>query len=233
MELDDVAEKARRNLMLVSTGILAVCALGIPLDGKLVGAVDLSAVEPWRAWAAATCVLVYFAARYYFAPSTAKEWAPWRIRRKKAANSLLTRIFSDALSQIPEATAGQIEVRWNDLRSASKLKYTLATLPTNRGRSGQFSYRWDYASVSDRAVATPEERIQYPTEVQLGDFTYSRSTYFKCHWQALRQAYKPSWELLELSFPWFLAFGALLICLWRLGTSLYYSFPFVRQLLSA
>lgn len=232
MSLEDTAEKARRNLMIVSSGIFAVWALGIPLDGKLVGAVDLSAVEPWRAWVAATCVLVYFAARHFFAPATAKEWAPWRIRRKKDVDASLLRIFSDALSQIPEASAGQIDVRWNDMRSA-KLKYSLITLPTNRGRSGEFSYRWDYATMASRAVATAEERIQYPTEVQQGHFTYSRSTYFKCHWRAFRKAYKLSWELLELSFPWFLAFGALIICLCKLAASLYYSFPFVRQLLSA
>ena len=80
MDLDDVADKARRNLMVVSTGILAVWALGIPLDGKFVGAVDLSAVSPWRAWSATICVLVYFALRYRLSPSISEKLKAWNLR---------------------------------------------------------------------------------------------------------------------------------------------------------
>jgi len=71
MELEDVSEKARRNVMLASTGILAVWALGIPLDGKLVGAVNLNEVQPWRAWICAAIVLIYFYLRFRLSPSVA------------------------------------------------------------------------------------------------------------------------------------------------------------------
>ena len=67
------------------------------LDGKLVGAVDLSMVEPWRAWLAATTVLVYFAARHYFAPSTAAAWASWRYRLKSKLSATLAKEVSRSL----------------------------------------------------------------------------------------------------------------------------------------
>lgn len=57
--------------------------------------------------------------------------------------------------------------------------------------------------------------------------------YARMHWDVIRMAYAPSWKLLELSFPWGFAAGAMLIAMFKLAQSLYYDFPFVRQLLTA
>lgn len=232
MELEDVAEKARRNLMVVSTGILAVWALGIPLDGKLVGAVDLSAVEPWRAWLAATCVLVYFAARYYFAPGTVKEWSSWSGRRKKSVNSELEHSFSRIFKYVPEATAHEVDIYWLDLRHEGNATYNLET-PTIYKRRGSFYYSWYRLSplVDVEHVREPPTSAPPYGEQMQGEYVFTHRYYIGCHWRAFRSAYKPSWELLELSFPWFLALGAAIVCVCKLVTSLiYYSFPFVRQL---
>lgn len=232
--LDDVAEKARRNLMAVSSGIVAVWALGIPLDGKLVGAVDLGAVEPWRAWVAATCVLAYFAARYHLAPSTTKEWEPWRVRRTKDVSTQLRKTFQDAFNLVPEATRTRIRVTWQDMRGADELTYSINEPTGPLRRRGQFTYAWHYSSFrhKDSGLTLPDG-TPCPTPALQGEFCFSRRYYFACQWRAIRAAYKPSWQLLELSFPWALAFGAAAVCFWRLGVSLYYSFPFVRQLLTA
>lgn len=232
MELDDVAEKARRNLMVVSTGILAVWALGIPLDGKLVGAVDLSAVEPWRAWLSATAVLIYFAARYRLAPATTKEWSGWSRRRRRIINKQLDQSLDRALSLVPESTKHEVILSWLDLRGHGGLDLGLQ-ISAGPGRRGCFQYTWSRGQSSyDRELS--EDIPSLPAGPLEGEYAFTRRFYLACQWRAFREAYKPSWELLELSFPWFLAFGAAVICVFKLGTSLvYYSFPFARQLLSA
>ncbi|CUJ82074.1 Uncharacterised protein [Achromobacter sp. 2789STDY5608615] len=233
MDLDDVAEKARRNLMIVSTGILAVWALGIPLDGKLVGAVDLSAVAPWRAWLAASCVLVYFAARHYLAPATAKEWAPWSVRRKKSVTSQLDQSVGTVFRQIPESCEHEVTVSWIDLRHDINMTFNVQIDVDNR-RRGTFYYTWFQLSKltdDDGRREVSDATPSFPKETMQGEYAFTRRFYLKCQWRAFREAYKPSWELLELSFPWFLAIGASIVCACKLVASLfYYSFPFVRQL---
>jgi len=233
VSLEDVADKARRNLMAVSSGIMAVWALDIPLDGKLVGAVNLSSVEPWRAWATASAVLLYFALRHYFAPATAKEWGRWTYRRKLHINSQLQKVVADAFNLVPGSTADKLELKWYDMRAVSALTYSLA-LPEEYGRRGTFEYSWHYASSQQHAgPVTLPDGTPCPTPLLEGEYAFSRSFFLASHWRAICQAYRPSWHLLELSFPWVVAFGAAVVCACKLATSLYYSFPFVRQLLSA
>lgn len=232
--LDDVAEKARRNLLVVSSGILAVWALGIPLDGKLVGAVDLSAVEPWRAWLAASCVLLYFAARYYLAPSTAKEWSTWTRRRQFHLEGQLKKVMADAFNLVPAATQGKLKLDWHDMRGNDALVFSMTPPAALGARRGRFMYSWHYGSMGDQSknIKLPDG-TPCPTDVLEGEFKYSYSFYLASHWRSLVHAYRPSWRLLELSFPWMLAFGAAVVCVCKLAASLYYSFPFVRQLLPA
>lgn len=234
--LDDVAEKARRNLMVVAGGILAVWALGIPLDGKLVGAVDLSAVEPWRAWAAVTCVLMYFAARYYLAPSTAQEWSAWSRRRRAKLSEQLRKPLENAF-EVPASNEHEVQLKWEDCRAdfGPNLGLSLPEMVTRR--RGTFDYRWIHAlddlmpKAKSRDAAL--EELGIPVGELRGEYRFNLHFYFMCNLRALRHAYKPSWKLLELSFPWFVAFGAAIVCVYKLAISFYYEFPFVRQLLSA
>lgn len=235
--LDDVAEKARRNLMMVATGILAVWGLGIPLDGKLVGAVDLSAVEPWRAWLAAIAVLVYFAARHYFAPSTAQAWTAWRYRLKSGLSARLAkevsrslRLFNNNGERLP-----YISLSLPDKPDGERWEVYPTKLLEFRRWHGAFQVYWGKPAVvpvlrSSPDAVGPLNEITNPEDAKC---KFTLRFYTACLWQEFRSAYTPSWNLLELSLPWFLAFGAMVVCIWRLGVSLYYSFPFVRQLLPA
>lgn len=235
--MDDVAEKARRNLLMVSAGILAVWALGIPLDGKLVGAVDLSSVEPWRAWATATAVLLYFSLRHYFAPATHLAWVEWANRRKKwyrvEREKLLDRC---APSHHPVAT-GQTgpkdrRILFEDPNLPTGQAWKVATTRNViwKRRKGSMTVLWDRHAPGVMIVTLSGTQADHVSQVA---FTMRRRTYFWLITRSWLQAYQPSWRLLELSFPWALAFGAVVICVCKLGASLYYEFPFIRQLLSA
>lgn len=235
MELDDVAEKARRNLMMASTGILAVWALGIPLDGKLVGAVNLSTVEPWRAWATVTAVLLYFSLRHYFAPPTLKEWQGWTDRRKKWFFEERHRILDRCLPFEALVENAQLALKDNRMTFGNlgipADQIWVSTRKTNviwKKHKGQMEVLWD--KHPGRVVTTLRgEGADHKSTVQ---FAMRRRTYIWLVGKSWAHAYRLSWRLLELTFPWILAFAAAIVCLCKLATSLYYSFPFVRQLLS-
>lgn len=232
MELDDVAEKARRNLMMVATGILAVWALGIPLDGKLVGAVDLSAVQPWRAWIVALIVLIYFSARYHYAPEQAERWGKWKTRRQRELNRLVELSFKAALQRpMPESTEDvvfklpnkPIEPGWVLLQKSP---------PMWKHRECTFDFKWaKQANGVMKVGVTGHVAFEDQSTRLKGQASLSRAHYRKLRKQAWSFAYTPSWDLLELSVPWIVTIPAGIVCVWRILSSLYYEFPFTLRLL--
>lgn len=236
MELDDVAEKARRNLMMVSTGILAVWALGIPLDGKLVGAVNLATVAPWRAWLCVTVVLAYFATRYYYAPEIEKAWKPWASRRR----AHLENAMSGALNYQTSAEFFRkpprfVTIDWPK-RPGEAAYPVVASHPPLRRRRSQFEFYWDVPEMYKSLSSNHPDLVDtsnYPSPDQTAKFRFHWRFYAHTQWQAFRHAYKLSWELLELSVPWAVASAAAIVCLCKLAVSIYYSWPFARELLSA
>jgi len=61
--VSDEEGKIRRNLMVFSTGILAVGILGIPISESTLLGMNLKNVSPERAWGCAMVVLVYLTLR--------------------------------------------------------------------------------------------------------------------------------------------------------------------------
>lgn len=235
--MEDVAEKARRNLMMVSAGILAVSALGIPLDGKLVGAVDLNAVEPWRAWAVALAVLTYFGLRHYFAPDTHKAWIDWATRRKSWFITARSILLDQCLPHRTAVTNAQTifidhRMTFDDPKLPADCAWVLVSNQNIiwKGRSGATDTLWDKSEKGRRVITLRSRGADHKSRVE---FTIRRRTYVRLVLESWAQAYRPSWRLLELSFPWLLAFGAAIVCVCKLVASVYYSFPFIRQLLPA
>lgn len=235
--LNDTAQKARRNLMVISSGIWAVALLGIPLDGKLVGAVNLSSVQPWRAWIAASIVLFYFAARYYFAPEVLEAWKPWASRRKDALRQEYTKTLNwqTTMKNFRESSTC-VEITWPYVPNNPAVYPERTSEFELSGRRGSFQFVWDL-SVVVRSFAEdflPEEPIpNYPSPTLVASFRLKWCYYLGTQWRAFRQAYKLSAELLEMTVPWLLAFGATIICIWKLAASLYCSFPFNVALFAA
>lgn len=225
--MDDVAEKTRRNLMMVSTGILAVWALGIPLDGKLVGAVNLNEVEPWRAWACTLVVLSYFYIRF---------------RRSPTYSSERSKYSREQLEQLRAKCVVVIDASYSAMTSGKKSSVTfiLPELAQGYTLGGPVDYQprgWKSTSPLERQGSmgvdnVPPNGSQILAGIAMVRFTLPRSIvaklWFQMHWERLR---KINWSGLEVTLPTILAYTAAMVCIWKLAESVYCSFPFVRQLL--
>lgn len=244
MELDDVAEKARRNLMMVSTGILAVWVLGIPLDGKLVGTVNLSAVEPWRAWFCVAVVLIYFALRYHYAPTSSDSpekvdaTQAWKSRRRKwfvDNRELLINLSRGIYNSdgTPSSKGSQLTFRIPNRPEGERLALLEMSSCIWNGRHGKYRCRWARVLKDETDPEVTMMATQFVGEEHQAEVAIRPLTYLGLHFRAWKHAYKLSWPLLELSVPWMAAFVAAVVCICKLAASLYCSFPFVRQLLPA
>lgn len=210
---EDVADKTRRNLMFVSTGIIAVWMLGIPLDGKLIGAVDLKSVEPWRAWACALAVLVYTALRFYFAPAYAEQRKEWSEERSATFEQVQHSHVAWALAG--QRSSGRVRGVYFEIPQCKHGSEWRACIP-----SSDLDFNVDDGTGSIRiAWRTPEEglRNSYIDDGKTyASFAISKRRLMLLHLEAMRYNYVPSWAVLEHSLPYWLFILASAICAHRL-----------------
>lgn len=91
--MSDEEGKTRRNLMVFSTGVLAVASLGIPLSGSTFLGLNLKDVDPMNAWVCALVVLVYLTLRYWFDPTFQKQKTQWTQRQKETRERFSTALI--------------------------------------------------------------------------------------------------------------------------------------------
>lgn len=231
MELEDVAEKARRNLMVVSTGILAVWALGIPLDGKLVGAVDLNQVEPWRAWTCAAVVLVYFYLRFHLSPDIVKrrrDYLQQKANDENSRNSMY--VFNQFDNQIL-GKKSELDFQFKGSTNDSVIPGMAAKdqqiqwqprLPS--GLRGALAFAWRYK-------ASPESTNGYFGSASFEiPARWLRRQALLDHYRRIRNL---QYDGMEVTLPNALAAVAMGVCIFKIVVSLTHSFPFIRQLLPA
>ncbi|WP_025139018.1 hypothetical protein [Achromobacter sp. DH1f] len=230
MDADDVAEKSRRNLMVVATGIVAVWALGIPLDGRLVGAVNLSEVEPWRAWGCTSLVLGYFWLRFHLAPDQAAPRAAFREEKNAELEESFNIYVDQQFKNLAERGSRTVNFQPVGPDTPGTIGRALVNLEWGSWfRSGQANYL---------TFDLEQDLIQWDRPTGMGKTSFKVAIsailgiWLKMHARRLRLR-NLTWRGLELSLPYALALGAAAICAWKFALSLYNSFPFVRQLLSA
>lgn len=231
VDIEDNAGKTRRNLMMMSTGILAVWALGIPLDGKLVGAVNLNQVEPWRAWICATVVLFYFWLRFSLAPKAAEQRAEYKLKKQ---TDLLGAVGSHVVNEY---------ANWRITRSRSRTVTFDPEIPPNRPDAEAYfvhidNYTIPFKKGTARFLRKPPVGSPVPfipiegnptTTFEIADW-FPKWLWLKLHVQRL---WRLTWLGTELSLPHFLAAGALVICVSKLFKNESPLAPFVCQLLTA
>ncbi|CUI26077.1 hypothetical protein [Achromobacter xylosoxidans] len=227
-ELDDVAEKARRNLMVVATGIITVAALGIPLDGRLVGAVNLNEVEPWRAWACTGTVLFYFWLRFHLAPSRSEARSHHKEKKAQELESRFKAFANDQFSRWTTKGARSLKVTLAGPYDPQSIGTSLVNVQWNPRFSGgtahMMQYRIEDLGVNyDRPIGMGKLRFRVTPAARLW-------VWASVHITRLRHL---TWEGLELSLPHVLSGAAAAVCIWKFCSALYYSFPFMRHLLPA
>lgn len=72
MSFDDTAEKVRRNVVVLSSGIIIASALDLQTDqaSKLFGVIELQSIGTLRFWLMLSIVLIYVFLRYWFDSET-------------------------------------------------------------------------------------------------------------------------------------------------------------------
>ena len=223
MSLDDVAEKARRNLMILTTGILTVVALGIPLDGKLVGAVNLSEVEPTRAWICAIVALGYFYLRFRLSPSMQKVRAGYHQDKLTSRKTRDERYVTEQYGKVKRGEKAKLHFELPPLpksnyQPGNELVQGIALeAETLRGRSGSIRFLWRLVEgVGISNLPAGEAKFHIPW-----------------HW-TLRQniaghfgrVLRVRWGGLEVTLPSAMTLAALAVCVWKIGISREYWAPF-------
>lgn len=231
VELDDVAEKARRNLMVMAIGIIMVAALGIPLDGKLVGAVDLSQVEPWRAWTCALTGLVYFYLRFRLAPTYSRSRIDYRQTKSQERYQAKSRFVESQYEKKLRGEPTLLSFSYPDPPPGKYIPGVNANLQSvrvgkfaRRGQQGTIRFIWNYAE----SPKLPSDKRDDASFVL--PWSWLAEHYMRDHWARVRHI---SWQGLDVTLPTMLACAAAGVCIWKLWVSLYNSFPFIRQLLPA
>lgn len=231
-KLDDVAGKTRRNLLVFATTIIAIWVLEIPLSGNLLGAIALDKVHPTAAWAAAIVTLAYLFNRYYHEPNVHRERK--RLRKEQADNflSMLSAEYTKASLAISDEYRTQfVRPTFESPRPHAEAVPVVYMPHVNQcTRKVSFSFVW-----AERPASYPQSTIGALIIERDGQgyWTLCICRYWRLRLQAWLQAHKLGFDLFEYSVPMGVSALALVVAIGKLCSSLYYSFPFIRQLLSA
>jgi len=224
--------------MLLATGIIVVWLLGIPLQGHLVGAVNLDSVEPYRAWLCAGGALTYFFLRYHLEPKNSAERKKWTAYRRGRLRRQFELLVTSEFTQLKNG--GPTKVRFTpkqQLEQGDKMGgMPPPTVPTftKEFRTGSFPYEVlrtfvfrhpdsEESEEADSVVGNSACSFEIPWAVELRTRLLSAYAAYR----------RLSWNSLEITLPYAWTGVAAIVCIAKIASSLYYEFPFVRQLLSA
>lgn len=226
--MDDVAGKTRRNLLAFASAISAVGILDIPLDGKLIGAVDISAVNPSAAWGLALMVLLYLHLRYLFEPKTRRARTWLARKRREAYEESLTKELQRAIKRPFWSTSfTNFSLEKND--GPPKAGAVYCVIPGRSISQNRLDKRCDYL-----LYAWYEPYAKYPAYDEslrpLEAGLYGRLEVCRGYagllwcWSCLT-AIKPSWSMLEHFIPLVVTLGAYGIAIAHLWAEYSRSFP--------
>lgn len=101
MDIEDVQEKTRRNLVAFSTAVWAIVWLEAPIKGTFFGVVDVQSVSPVRAWTAILIILSYLMLRFHQFSDTSRERRLWpqaiREKRDRFVMALVERAINNSV----------------------------------------------------------------------------------------------------------------------------------------
>lgn len=209
--MSDEEGKTRRNLIVLSSAVVTIAFLKIPIQGTLVG-IDLSKVDSTRAWQAALFALVYFSVRYFLDKGNRKGLNVWT---------------SQALEHQPRHVKAYLQTsraneNWQDWRLETPN-------PDPSGNSRLMLYRlnnepqWSY--LPGRRYANAKAYWQPPAEREdeqhfakpLKIFAVTQKIPGAIYWgswiTALFRTFRLSWEFTEFVLPYVWAAIAVGVCL--------------------
>jgi hypothetical protein len=209
--VSDEEGKTRRNLMVFSTGILAVGILGIPISESTLLGINLKNVSPERAWGCAMVVLVYLTLRYWFDPTFQKQRSIWNKREKEFREKYSTLVIRWSFSH------------WLAGKWWSPVIFDLPAPPVQRARpalEGYVEFKNELAGSAKLTWTAPANVMNVPgaSESVTHAVVYARDDYAKFRIRGLvflgigvltiSRMMLVNWLLLEIAVPLGLALAA-------------------------
>ena len=235
--MEDVAEKSRRNLMLLATGIIVVWLLGIPLQGHLVGAVNLDTVEPYRAWLCALGALAYFFLRYHLEPKNSAERKKWKAYRRGLLRRRFELLVASEFAHFRNGGITKLQFSpQRELEPGDRMGgIPVPSEPTftKQFRAGSVPYEVIRTFVFGRPDSDDPEMVDSTIGNSACNFKVPLPLELRIRLLNTYAGYRRlSWNSLEFTLPYAWSCIAAVVCFAKIASSLYYDFPFVRQLLS-
>ncbi|NYT37388.1 hypothetical protein ERD78_11675 [Allopusillimonas soli] len=207
--MDDVPEKTRRNLLVVSSALVLLWFLNAPLYGKATGLFDLSPGDAWRPWLAAVLVLAYFFLRFHTSPADAEERAAalrryWqKIHKKKEIY-----IFSVSTAALARGSRPRI-LPFLDPKRAPHI---LVQCDLGRDSAGEVS---DFRSneVVVLWYRQPDTAHAQTNEVIKGNASLMFTDAVRIHYAVWSEGRFFWWPVLRWGVPYALSLAALAVCL--------------------
>lgn len=214
--MDDIQEKARRNLVVYSSGILAIQFLGIPFNGQLLGVAKLDQVNPVHAWIAAGVVLAYLWFRYRFAPKNASGIHE---HETEIASAITATVTDRVVSQFMRVIDGQrpVGIRFSEIPQPVNMTATQVSnisITWQGERHGTVGFEWvGFGPTDAHEFARHSGRHQVP-------FKLSRRLSAIARLGRILRRYQISWEMLEYRIPALLANAAGVVCVLQIANLL-------------
>ncbi|MGZ8132445.1 hypothetical protein ACXU40_08620 [Bordetella bronchiseptica] len=209
--MDDIQEKTRRNLVVYSSGILAIQFLGIPFNGHLLGVAKLDQVDPTHAWICALIVLAYLWLRYRYAP---QNMVGIRKHDKIVAETATAPLVNRIREQFLRVLTGQrpAGVRFSEVEhppGVTGVRPTNTSITWQTDRRGAIQSIWEATHASPNLVGT--------TGVSRAKFVVPWPSAVLARCTRTLRRYQLSWEMLEYRIPALLANAAGVVCVLQIA----------------
>lgn len=218
VNLDDVEDKTRRNLMAYCTAIIASTVFDLSITHNVLGISLTSNAPPWVGLACLGAVLGYLLVRFALSPKVAKAYAEWLMdHRQKVAQQQLHFVSKELRAAIfLKAPPKGLKITSNQLPPTHTV---LADDPTpliewRDERSGIFLGSWATAVENSREGSVGTDVVHQPVYFKL-----SKTRQFVYAWQLMQARYRLDWPSLELGFPILMTFAAAGCLAWKTYTA--------------
>lgn len=216
--MSDEAGKTRRNLVVLSSAVVAIAFLEVPLQGSLIGAINLDKVDPKSAWIAVAVCQAYFFVRFLTDGNNTKNIKLWwgQVRDRQPA---VVRSFLLSKKSNRDFTTWKYEVsKPDDVADARIDLYEIHDRIWTYERGTRIATAhalWrEYQTINGRATLmrdiTPLFKVSRQIPLKL---------FIKSYVAAIWKAAIPGWVFTEYVFPTGWAIASFSICLYKAATA--------------
>ncbi|WP_150123801.1 hypothetical protein [Achromobacter xylosoxidans] len=215
--MSDELGKTRRNLMVFSTGVLAVAFLEIPLNGSKFLGLDLNGLDPSRVWSGTLIALLYLVLRYWHDPAIRKLASEWKKQGTEIYQKLSMTTIENAFKHrerrkiLPRVIFNISQPPAPSARPGLIGRYSFTTW-----RTGNVAIGW---SGDDGQIDGHPVKVTYARDGSAW-FRISRLSTAWLAVRTFRNMLRVSWTVLEIVVPVLLAIGATGVACFKLAQAL-------------